>query len=372
MTALKTRLVKKIKESGPVSVAEYMTLCLLDPKDGYYPTRDPLGSEGDFITAPEISQMFGEVLGLWVIQTWRDMGRPARINLVELGPGRGIMMSDILRTLALDPDLIKALSIAFIEASPALENVQADTLKNAPVPVTWVKDIRALPSMPTVIIGNEFLDCLPIRQYVQKDPFAGAKGFHERMVTLDEHGELGFGLNPAPIATPAQEDLPLAHKEARTDDLIELCPAFSDLCDQLSERFSVHSGRALFIDYGPETTEFGDTLQALKRHKKIDVFAMPGESDLTARVDFSALKHKAHKAGLSATQSVTQQKFLSKLGIEMRAVALSRSANDADTAKIARQLARLTDSDQMGTLFKAICLQSSTLPLPLGFRDMTS
>ncbi|MEP3892066.1 MAG: SAM-dependent methyltransferase [Hellea sp.] len=365
---LKARLIAKIKAEGPLSVAEYMTICLLDPVQGYYPTRDPLGSDGDFITAPEISQMFGEVIGLWCIQSWQDMGRPAAVQLIELGPGRGIMMSDILRAARLDKAFLAAVNVTLIEASPALEAVQGKTLAASPCPVIWAPSIDKAPKGPCIIIGNEFLDCLPIRQFIQKDRFAGRAGWQERLVALD--GEtLKFGISPAAISESLQATLPSAQEDAKTDDLLEICPANAQIIDQIKHRFEDDSGRALFIDYGPDSTEFGDTLQALKRHEKVGIFSDPGNTDLTARVDFGALTEMAKAVDLAVTTAVPQREFLSKLGLEMRAVALSRAKPDSKE-KIARQLHRLTATDEMGELFKAICFQSSGLGLPLGFRDM--
>jgi NADH dehydrogenase [ubiquinone] 1 alpha subcomplex assembly factor 7 len=372
MSKLADRIKARIKSEGPMSVAEYMAVCLLDPVDGYYPTRDPLGSDGDFITAPEISQMFGEVIGLWCLQSWIDLGRPPSFNLIELGPGRGIMMSDILRTAALDKDFKKAISVTLIEASAALEAVQASTLANAGVSVNWASSLSKAPDGPCLIIGNEFLDCLPIRQFIQKDPFAGKAGWHERLVALDGDDRLSYGVAPVAISETLQADLPDDIEDARQDDLLEICPSARQIIDELSERFTQHPCRALFIDYGPDMTEFGDTLQALKRHKKIGVFSDPGNTDLTARVDFAALQGMAAAVSLPVTNAVPQREFLSKLGIEMRAVALSKSSSNPDTrAKIARQLHRLIDGEEMGELFKAICFQSIGLPLPLGFREVS-
>lgn len=368
MTPLKDRLIAKIKAEGPLSVAEYMTICLLDPVQGYYPTRDPLGSDGDFITAPEISQMFGEVIGLWCIQTWQDMGRPKTVQLIELGPGRGIMMSDILRAAKLDKEFLKALQVTLIEASPALEAVQGKTLALAPCPISWAPNLETAPTGPSIIIGNEFLDCLPIRQFIQKDRFAGRAGWQERMIALDDE-KLRFGVSPAVISETVQAALPQAQEEAKNDELLEVCPANAQIIDKIKERFKKNTGRALFIDYGPAETEFGDTLQALKRHEKVGVFSDPGNTDLTARVDFGALVELAKAVDLPATHPVPQREFLSKLGLEMRAVALSRSKPESKD-KIARQLHRLTASDEMGELFKAICFQSDGLDLPLGFRTM--
>lgn len=368
MSRLKDRITRQIKAEGPISVAEYMTLCLLDPVDGYYPTRDPLGSDGDFITAPEISQMFGELIGLWCIQSWHDMGRPAALQLIELGPGRGIMMSDILRAGQLDAGFLKSVSVTLIEASSALEAVQGKTLANAPCPVSWAQNLTQAPSGPSIIIGNEFLDCLPIRQFIQKDRFASRAGWHERMVMLGDDEQLCFGTSPAPISRAVQDMLPSGQDIAKNDELLEMCPAAFQLLDQIKARFEHDMGRALFIDYGPHDTEFGSTLQALKRHEKCDVFADPGNTDLTARVDFGALGQIAQAVELTASQPVTQREFLSKLGIEMRAVTLSR-AKPESKAKIARQLHRLTGQGEMGELFKVVCFQSGSLGTPLGFRD---
>lgn len=366
-TALSMRIKARIRETGPMSVAEYMTLCLLDPVDGYYPTRDPLGSEGDFITAPEISQMFGECLGLWVVQSWIDLGRPARFNLIELGPGRGVMMADMLKAIALEPACLNAAQVIFVEASSALQAVQAKTLGQSGAQVSWSDRIEDVDGAPCVIIGNEFLDCLPIRQFVCTDPFAGDKGWSERRVGV-HNGSLRFETDGHAAPTSLTATFPGTHNDARKDSLLEICPANAQLVDHLQDRFTKTPGRALFIDYGPETTEFGDTLQALKRHKKVGVFSAPGDTDLTARVDFEGLKALADKTALVTHGAIAQRTFLSKLGIEVRAMALLRSHPDA-RPKLLRQLHRLLDEDEMGLLFKAISLSAPDLPTPLGFSE---
>ena len=367
MTSLEDKLRNRIREAGPISVAEYMTVCLLDPTQGYYPTRDPLGADGDFITAPEISQMFGEVLGLWCVQSWIDLGRPKTLHLIEYGPGRGIMMSDMLRSAALEPDFKAAVQVWLIEASAALEAVQGRTLGAAGVPVQWATRLEDVPTGPSLIIGNEFLDCLPIQQLICDDPFAGKDGWIERRVGLDGEDRLCFVKSGVPAAAILTDSLPDGAKDARKGDLLETCPSVTQIIDSLKDRFESHPGRALFIDYGPEETEFGDTLQALKRHQKVGVFSDPGNTDLTARVDFAALAETASAAGLDVTAAVPQREFLSKLGIEMRAVALIRAKPDSKPV-IARQLHRLTDAEEMGELFKAMCLSSPDLPDPLGLR----
>lgn len=367
MLSLEDKLKHRIREAGPISVAEYMTICLLDPVQGYYPTRDPLGADGDFITSPEISQMFGEVLGLWCVQSWIDLGRPDTLHLIEYGPGRGIMMSDMLRAASLDPEFKSAVQVWLIEASAALEAVQGRTLGTAGVPVQWAKRLEDVPAGPSLIIGNEFLDCLPIQQLICEDPFAGKDGWVERRVGLDDKDRLCFVKIDVPAVGILTDNLPEGASDARKNDLLETCPSTAQVIDSLAQRFAQSPGRALFIDYGPDETEFGDTLQALKRHEKVGVFSDPGNTDLTARVDFSAIGALAKAAGLTASAAVTQREFLSKLGLEMRAVALIRSKPDAK-AVIARQMHRLTDDAEMGELFKAICLSSPDLPAPLGLR----
>jgi NADH dehydrogenase [ubiquinone] 1 alpha subcomplex assembly factor 7 len=380
MRELKDRIIDHIKSSGPMSVASYMSWCLLDPKQGYYPTRDPLGVDGDFITAPEISQMFGEVLGLWLINAWRGMGKPKVLQLVEFGPGRGVMMSDILRTARLDKDFFAAVNLSLIEMSSALEGKQAETLANSGVPVKWVDSLEDVPAGPTIVIGNEYLDCLPLRQLIMKDRFKGAEGWHERLVDVnpDNPSKLIFSMSEAPISAIDQSLLPADIPPVKDGDLLEINPGLGQVVEALSKRFAEHPGAALFIDYGPETTELGDTFQALKKHEKVYPLDEPGRADLTARVDFAALAQWAEKAGLSYYGPCPQGQFLSRLGIEVRAVSLSKSLGSKSLgaksspkakAKIARQLHRLTSVDEMGTLFKAMAIQTQGLPAPLGFGE---
>ncbi len=369
MQTLKDRIITHIKTSGPMSVASYMSWCLLDPTHGYYPTRDPLGVDGDFITAPEISQMFGEVLGLWLINVWRDMGKPKRVQLVEYGPGRGVMMSDMLRTARLDKDFFAAIDLNLIEMSSALEGKQAETLAKCGVPVRWIERLEDVPAGPTIVIGNEYLDCLPVRQLIMKDRFRGNSGWHERMIDVhpDNPVKLIFTASEAPISEVDQSLLPAHIPDMKDGDLLEINPGLAQIVESLRIRFAQNSGAALFIDYGPAETELGDTFQALKKHEKVYPLDEPGHADLTARVDFAALGQWADKAGLTHYGPCPQGQFLSRLGIEVRAVSLSKSSPDAKV-KIARQLHRLTDGDDMGILFKAMAIQSPNLPAPLGFK----
>jgi len=380
MRELKDRIITHIKTSGPMSVASYMSWCLLDPKQGYYPTRDPLGfakdEKSDFITAPEISQMFGEVLGLWLINAWRDMGKPETLQLVEMGPGRGVMMSDMLRAARLDKDFFAAIHLSLIEMSSALEAKQAETLRSAGVPVSWVDSLDAVPAGPTIVIGNEYLDCLPLRQLIMKDRFKGPNGieggWHERMVDVnpDNPTELIFSVSEVPISEIDQNLLPTDIPPVKEGDLLEINPGLGQVVEALCKRFAGHSGAALFIDYGPEKTELGDTFQALEKHKKVDPLDAPGHADLTARVDFAALGEWAEKAGLASYGPCPQGQLLSRLGIEVRAVSLSKTSPKSKE-KIARQLHRLTGENDMGILFKAMSIQSQDLPAPLGFGEGT-
>ena len=355
-TALHARIVQRIRETGPISVAEYMTLCLLDPVDGYYPTRDPLGVDGDFVTAPEISQMFGEALGLWVVQAWQDIGAPDRFNLVELGPGRGVMMADMLRAMRLSPPCFAACDVTLVEASAALQAVQAKTLGPSGARVAWTKRLEDVSDAPTLIVGNEFLDCLPIRQFVRTD---GA--WSERRVGAED-GDLRFEMDGRPAPAALVADLP----DAEDGALLEVSPAGAQIVDHLATRFTAQPGRALFIDYGPAETESADTLQAVKDHKKVGVFDAPGDTDLTARVDFGALRRLAEGAGLPVHGPLLQADLLRCLGIEARAVALLRANPDAKP-KVMRQLHRLLDPAEMGELFKAIVVSAPGLPTPLCF-----
>lgn len=360
MSPLKTRLITRIKAEGPMSVASFMAASLFDATHGFYPTRDPLGADGDFITAPEISQMFGEMIGLWCVQSWRDMGRPSPFHLIELGPGRGIMMLDMLRAANVDPAFIRAARVTLIEASPALEAVQGQTLAASPCPISWAGSLAQAPEGPCLIIGNEFLDCLPIRQFIRK-----REEWHERVVAIDPEDEtaLIFAVSPTPETL---EDFTI-FSDASEGDLVEICPGLAQITDTLAERFTEHAGRALFIDYGPADSEVGDTLQALKAHTKVDPLDEPGEADLTARVDFSALIASAYSNGVLPFGTQTQGTFLTSLGIEARAARLASGVSEDAKAKLARQLHRLTHAEQMGELFKAVCLQSQGLALPAGF-----
>ncbi|GLK51364.1 class I SAM-dependent methyltransferase [Maricaulis virginensis] len=353
------RLRDRIRQTGPMSIAAFMTEALFDPREGYYATKDPIGAGADFITAPEISQMFGELMGLWAAQSWMDMGKPAAFQLVELGPGRGTMMADALRAARTVPGFVDAAHVVLIEASAALKAVQAQTLGPTGAQIRWVDRLESVPAGPAIVLGNEFLDCLPVRQAIRR-----GDDWHERMIGLDADEAFVFVLGP-PLGADA-DLIPERLRDAPEDSLAELRPGDRQVVDALAARFAEAPGRALFIDYGPATSETGDTLQAVKAHKKVPPLEAPGTADLTARVDFESLAAAARAAGLTVSGPVTQGDFLVGLGLEARAAALCQAAPDK-RAVFARQVWRLTDPEQMGTLFKLVCLDADGLPAPPGF-----
>ena len=345
MTALKNLLIRQIAATGPMTLADYMAQCLLDPQHGYYATRDPFGTKGDFTTAPEISQMFGEMLGLCLAQSWMDQGSPAKFALVEIGPGRGTLMKDMLRAAANVPGFVP--DVYLVEASAHLRAVQRDTLGD----VIWHDDTSTLPDMPLFLVANEFLDALPIRQYRRAGP-----GWQETIVGLSE-GELSFGLRPA---TPE-----LDHRldDTKEGDIVEVCPALPAIIEIISSIINNHGGTAIFLDYG-DWRSLGTTFQALKDHTYTHPFEAPGEADLTAHVDFEAI---ADASLCATTKMTTQGVLLERLGVTARAQALAtKMSGDALENHIAAHQ-RLTHPDEMGTLFKTIALYPQDAPAPPGF-----
>ncbi len=351
MTALRDVLVRMIRAQGPISVAEYMALCLSHPTHGYYTTRDPLGVAGDFTTAPEISQMFGEVLGLLVAQVWMDQGAPAPVALAELGPGRGTLMADMLRATARVPGFHASLRVHLVETSSPLRAVQAARVPGA----VWHDDVATLPDdRPLFVIANEFFDALPIRQFLRV-----GDGWAERMVGL-AGGTLAFGLAPpAPLAA-------LAHRlaDTREGQMVETCAPAARIIEALAARIAARGGFALVVDYGDWRSR-GDTLQALRAHRFDDPLAHPGQADLTAHVDFEALALAAQP--LRATALAPQGRLLGKLGIDARAARLAARLTGAalETHLAAHQ--RLTGAAQMGQVFKALGLVPPDAPVPPGF-----
>jgi NADH dehydrogenase [ubiquinone] 1 alpha subcomplex assembly factor 7 len=346
MSPLEVELRAMISASGPIPVSRYMALCLSHPEHGYYTNRDPFGRAGDFVTAPEISQMFGELIGLWAAEVWRQMGSPPAVRLIELGPGRGTMMADALRAARALPAFRSALSVHLVETSPALERRQRETLAACGVPITWHRALAEVPAGAAIIFANEFFDALPVHQAVR-----GAQGWHERVVGLDHEGRLAFAFSPVLS--------PIAHMPQRLDATAAPGAIFEWRCAEAIRALAARvarNGAALIIDYGHTESGLGDTLQAVRGHRFADVLAEPGEVDLTAHVDFAAQVYGPIEQGL----------FLQRLGIAERAARL-QTATPAKSGAIDAALARLTGPGPagMGRLFKALALCDPTLgPLP--------
>jgi NADH dehydrogenase [ubiquinone] 1 alpha subcomplex assembly factor 7 len=360
MTPLEAEIRRIIAVDGPMSVAAFMRLCLGHPEHGYYTTRDPFGRGGDFITAPEISQMFGELIGLWAAAAWQAMGAPARVALMELGPGRGTLMADALRAARVVPAFVAALNVHLVETSPVLRRLQQERLAGLGVPVAWHGDIADVPDGPLIVIANEFFDALPVHQAVK-----AADGWHERMVGVDA-GALAFALHPDPIPGFAAI-VPGRLAGAPTGAVYEW--RSGDVVAEIAHRVAGHGGAALTLDYGHRESALGETLQAVGRHAFADPLASPGEVDLTAQVDFAALARTAEGAGARVHGPVAQGEFLRRLGIEARAAALRATATPAQAVDIDDALARLagTGGDAMGELFKAIAFADPRLDALPGF-----
>ncbi|HEY5347505.1 MAG TPA: class I SAM-dependent methyltransferase [Rhizomicrobium sp.] len=358
MSDLESRIKALIAAQGPISVAQFMTQALHDPKGGYYATRDPFGSGGDFVTAPEVSQMFGEMLGLWCIQVWHDQGRPKNARLVELGPGRGTLMSDVLRTLRSMPEFFENLEVVLVEASPVLQKIQQDKLKDSGTAPGWRNRFdETLSDRPLFLLANEFFDALPIRQFVKTQ-----RGWCERMVTLSE-GRLVFALAPTP--TPSAL-IPADRMEAPEGGVYESAPAATALAEEIAAIIARQGGGALITDYGFAAPGFGETLQAVASHSFADVLEEPGESDLSAHVDFAALAQAAKHGGACVFGPQNQGDFLVDVGIARRAEKLM-ATNPAAATTLVAGVERLIAPDQMGTLFKAVALMPDAAPKPPGF-----
>jgi SAM-dependent MidA family methyltransferase len=356
MSPLEAELRAMISTSGPIPVSRFMALCLSHPEHGYYMSRDPFGRAGDFVTAPEISQMFGELIGLWAAEVWRQLGSPHAVRLVELGPGRGTMMADVLRAARAVPAFRAALSVHLVETSPTLERRQRETLAACGAPVAWHRRFDDVPAGAAIVLANEFFDALPVHQAIRS-----AQGWHERVVGLDPAGRLAFAAASAPA--PVARIPPRLDAEAAPGAIFEWRCA--EPARALASRVAA-GGAALVIDYGHAQSGLGDTLQAVRSHRFADVLADPGEADLTAHVDFAALRADAERAGARVYGPIEQGLFLRRLGIAQRAARLQAAAPDQAGA-VDAALARLTGPGQagMGGLFKALALCDPTLgPLP--------
>lgn len=356
MSALAQEIAALVVAEGPIPLSRYMALCLTHPVYGYYTMREPFGVGGDFVTAPEIHQVFGELLGGWIGATFLSMGAPKGLTIVELGPGRGTMLADAWRAARRAPGLAEAASIALIEASPTLAMIQSDRLSPLGVPLSWCADLADVPEGPTILIANEFLDALPIRQFIMTE-----RGFRERVVGLVE-GRLAFGLAPDPVPPGA---LPAFASAAQPGDVVEVRPGLQTMVAVLARRAAHSPLAALFIDYGHAISGFGDTFQALKAHRFVDPLDAPGEADLTAHVDFADMARLARAAGLAVSRAATQRELLFRLGLRERAERLAlASPRGASALKAA--VDRLIDPAPagMGQLFKAIVISSPGLVVP--------
>jgi NADH dehydrogenase [ubiquinone] 1 alpha subcomplex assembly factor 7 len=359
VNALLDLLRRRIAVDGPLTVAQYMAEALGHPRHGYYITRDPLGAAGDFTTAPEISQVFGELVGLWCADQWQRMGAPDPVLLVELGPGRGTLMQDALRAIGrAAPGFRAALRLHLVETSPTLRAAQAARLAAAD-PV-WLDRLADLPDGPALVVANEFFDALPIRQWQR-----GTGGWHERLVGWDETaGTLRWELSAR--ADPGLALIPDAVRTAPEGSIAEACPAGLSHAAMLGRRLAQQGGAALVVDYGPARSAAGDSFQAMRHHTFVDPLAAPGEADLTAHVDFQALALAAAQAGAAAHGPVPQGAFLEALGLRARATQLKR-ASPARAAEIDAAIERLAGPAQMGTLFKVLALTAPGLGTPAGF-----
>jgi len=359
---LQPEIKKLIKTSGPMPVWRYMELCLTHPQHGYYVSRDPLGREGDFTTSPEVSQMFGELLGLWAASVWKGLGSPSLLRLIELGPGRGTMMADALRALRVLPPLYQMLNIHLVEINPVLRDKQKATLQAARN-VSWHDSIDEVPDGPAIIFANEYFDVLPIHQVVKRET-----GWHERTVEIDGNGKLGFGFAAEP--TPRFEVLlPPLVRAAPVGAVFEWRPDAEIM--KIATRIRNQGGAALIIDYGHIRSDAGDTFQAIARHSFADPLKNPGQADVTAHVDFQALARAAEDIGARVHGPVPQGEFLQRLGIETRALGLMAKATHEVSEDISSALKRLIGGGRggMGSMFKVLAVSEPNLTSLAGLSD---
>jgi NADH dehydrogenase [ubiquinone] 1 alpha subcomplex assembly factor 7 len=355
---LRDRLVRHIRAQGPMTIAAFMAMALHDPKAGYYARRQPLGAAGDFTTAPEISQIFGELIGVWCADLWQRMGRPDPMIVAELGPGRGVLMADFLRTAAGVSGFREAIRLVMVEASPVLREKQRQRLADADP--LWVASLDEAPDGPMLLVANEFLDALPIRQLVK-----GKQEWAERLVAVDAAGALCLADGPE---SPALSLLaPPSRRNAPPGTIAEICPAAVTLAAAVAGRLRRQPGAALFIDYGYVGAAPGATLAAIENHQATGILDRPGSADLSAHVDFAAFAEAARAGGANVDGPMPQGRFLAALGAEARLAALCRCATPPQREALATGLRRLIDPAEMGTLFKALALTSPGLPAPSGF-----
>lgn len=357
---LSAHLRRRIALEGPLSVAAYMTEALTHPRFGYYATRDPLGAAGDFTTAPEISQTFGELIGLWLGECWHRLGAPKPFALVELGPGRGTLMQDALRATRIVPGFREAALVHLVETSPALRTVQRAVL--GPANPVWLEDVARLPEMPALVVANELFDALPIHQLER-----GPSSWHERRIDWSDEYRFHFVRDPSP--SPLAALVPPELGSAPEQTVVEVSPASVAYADALARHLGRYGGAALVVDYGPAESVAGPTFQAVRRHARADPLEAPGSADLTAHVDFVTLLRVGREAGAAGFGPVEQGRFLRRLGIEARLAVLAARAEPAVAAGLDAGVRRLIDPSGMGSLFKVIAFATPALGTPPGFED---
>ena len=359
MSGLEDRLRRLILDHGPISIARYMALAMAHPTSGYYPRHDPLGAAGDFVTAPEVSQMFGELIGLALLQHWLDLGSPQRVALVELGPGRGTLMADAMRAIGTIPQAIRSISIHLVETSPMLRERQAAALPG--LPVHWHDELGGVPAdRPMLVVANEFLDVLPVRQFVRR-----SGRWHERLIAVDEETLLRFVMAPRP--TPFPEAVGGVDADMVDDTMLELAPAREAMAQAIAMRLAAQGGMALLIDYGSDREVMtGDSLRAVRRHAAADPLQEPGEADLSSHVDFRALARRCASAA-AVFGPLPQGNYLKRLGIEERLRQLLDRARPAQRESLENGCRRLLAPEAMGTLFKVLAIADPKGPVPIGF-----
>jgi SAM-dependent MidA family methyltransferase len=360
-TPLEAEILRRISLAGPMPVRQYMELCLSHPVHGYYTTRDPLGRNGDFITSPEVSQVFGELLGLWAASAWHQMGQPENVRLVELGPGRGTMMQDALRAMQVVPAFRAAIVVHLVEISPALQKRQQETLAGVDVPMMWHQTFDEVPDGPTIVLANELFDALPVNQAIKQ-----FNGWYERVVEIGPDGKLAFGI--ANDLIPLFDQLvPPSLREAPIGAIYEW--RADNLPLSLSRRMVRQGGAALVVDYGHLESAPGDTLQAVGGHAFVNPLESPGAVDLTAHVDFQAFALAAESMGAGVTGPIPQAEFLRNLGIDKRAASLKALASPEKASEIDSAIKRLLGEGrtEMGSLFKAIGIAHPSLGILPGF-----
>ncbi|MEK9683228.1 MAG: SAM-dependent methyltransferase [Rhodospirillaceae bacterium] len=363
MSQLLSELHNTIQKNGPMPISEYMSLVLGHPDFGYYMSRDPFGSKGDFVTAPEISQVFGELIGLWVGSIWQQADSPDKVRLVELGPGRGTLISDILRTSRYISGFIDAISVHLVETSPYLRRAQEKALsqyRNS-LEISWHPDFDSIPEGRLLIIANEFFDALPIEQMVySKDCWL------RRCIGLSSSQDL--------VLTECQDSEDIAsylpnsiRDRASCGQVFEICPTAIKLASKISKRLSQAGIGALIIDYGHNETASGDTLQALYQQKPVGILQHPGDSDLSAHVDFEALARATRSPKIRVSGPLFQRNFLQDIGIIQRTISLTKGADSRMRKQITEGSQRLLDPNGMGSLFRVMAITEMERPIPPGF-----